>query len=55
MTGKNTKVDKATIEVAKRVLAMPPKHNADLKVGRGSGEEKRGAKVPASSSKPHGA
>jgi hypothetical protein len=41
MNDKKPKLDAKTLAVAKRVLAMPPKHNADLKVGRQSKKEKR--------------
>ncbi len=53
MSEKKTKLDPATVAVAKRVLAMPPKRNKDLKVGRDEG--KRKVKDRAASSKPRSA
>lgn len=53
MARKKTKLDPATEELARRVLAMPPKHNDDLRVGRG--KEKRPIKDRAASSKPDSA
>ena len=47
------KLDAATLDVLKRVLAMPPKHHEDMKVGRATPKKKkRGAKARASFSKP---
>lgn len=43
------KLDSATTEVLKRVLALPPKSHEDMKVGRP--KKKPGPKAPASSSK----
>jgi hypothetical protein len=48
---KAPKLDPATLDVVKRVLAMPPKQNKDLKVGRPPKEKKRDPKGRASSSK----
>jgi hypothetical protein len=55
MTKKPPKLDAATLDVMKRVLAMPPKHNEDLKVGRDKKNEEGEPKAPASSSKPRSA
>jgi hypothetical protein len=51
MTAKDSKLDKQTVEIAKRLLATPPKPHEDMKVSR---EEptKRPAKDRASSAKP---
>ncbi|MDP1730177.1 MAG: hypothetical protein Q8L54_03170 [Devosia sp.] len=46
---KKPKLDLKTIEVLKRVLAMPPKPHDEMKVGQ---SKKRKPKAPASSSKP---
>ena len=53
MGEKKAKLDAATAAVVKRVLATPPKHNEELKVGRASGPRKEGegAKILASSAK----
>jgi hypothetical protein len=48
---KAPKLDAATLDVVKRVLALPPKQNKDLRVGRPE-PEKRKPKGRASSSKP---
>lgn len=48
---KAPKLDAATLDVVKRVLALPPKQNKDLKVGQ-SETKKRTPKPRASSSKP---
>ncbi len=47
---KAPKLDAATLDVVKRVLALPPKQNKDLKVGRP--EKARKPKGRAASSKP---
>lgn len=52
MGSKKPILDPVTVAVAQRVLAMPPKHNADLKVGR---KKKRSVKDRAASSKPRNA
>lgn len=44
-------LDNATINLAKRVLALPPKQQTDMKVGRPVNKKKRGTKARASSSK----
>lgn len=51
MTEKKSDLDEATIKVMKQVLAMLPKQNKELKVGRKANKKKRGSKVRASSSK----
>ena len=51
---KAPKLDAATLDVVKRVLALPPKQNKDLKVGRPE-TKKHKPKDRASSSKPSGA
>ncbi len=50
-----SKLDPATLDVMKRVLAMPPKKNEDLKVGRPQDKKRRDPKGRASSSKPRSA
>ena len=50
-----SKLDPATLDVVNRVLAMPPKKNEELKVGRPRSKKKRDPKGRASSSKPHSA
>jgi hypothetical protein len=52
MEAKKPKLDPATVKVVKQVLAMPPKHQQDMKVGRAARKKKRGPKDRASSSKP---
>ena len=49
------KLDPATIEVVKRVLAMSPKRNEELKVGRAPKAKKRGTKGRAVAAKPRDA
>jgi hypothetical protein len=44
-------LDKATINLVKRVLAMPPKRHEDMKVGRPANKRKRGPKARAASAK----
>jgi hypothetical protein len=39
---KSPKLDAATVEVIKRVLALPPKHHDEMKVGRPPRKKKRG-------------
>ena len=52
MTSKKPDLDKATIEVARRVLQMPPKPHDEMKVGRPAvKKKKRGPKDRASSAK----
>lgn len=54
MTKKPT-LDPATVSLVKQVLAMPPKHHDEMKVGRTQDKKKRGTKVRASSAKPRNA
>lgn len=49
---KQPKLDEPTVNVLKRVLAMPPKPHEAMKVGRAKLKGKRGPKDHASSSKP---
>lgn len=51
MAAKKPKLDEATLKVVRQVLAMPPKHNADLKLGRPAKKKKRSSKDRASSAK----
>jgi hypothetical protein len=48
---KKVELDPATVNLVKRVLAMPPKHHDEMKVGRPASKKKRGPKARASSSK----
>ncbi len=40
-----------TVDILKRILAMPPKHHDDMKVGRPKSKKKRDPKGRASSAK----
>jgi hypothetical protein len=51
---KKVKLDPETANIAKRLLALPPKHHDEMKVGRG-GKKKLGPKGRASSAKPRSA
>jgi hypothetical protein len=51
MAAKKPKLDEATLKIVRQVLAMPPKHNVDLKLGRPAKKKKRGPKGRASSAK----
>lgn len=52
MAGKTPKLDKATTDLVKRMLAMPPKSHDEMKVGRPSQQKaKRSPKDRASSAK----
>jgi hypothetical protein len=44
MSNKKISLDPGTVQLAKRLLAMPPKHHDDLKVGRPASKKKRGPK-----------
>ncbi len=56
MAKKTRELDAATLEVVKRVLAMPPKQNEELKLGRPpKRRKKRNAKSRDASSKPRNA
>lgn len=53
---KSSTLDPVTLDVARRVLAMSPKKNKDLKIGKSPAKKKkRDPKGRASSSKPRGA
>lgn len=52
MAGKAPKLDKATVDVVKAVLAMPPKHHDEMKVGRAPKKKEAAPKGRASSAKP---
>jgi hypothetical protein len=49
---KKVDLDENTVNVMKRVLAMPPKRHEEMKVGRIVGTKKRGPKDRAVSAKP---
>jgi hypothetical protein len=51
MAGKKPDLDDATVNILKRVLAMPPKHHEEMKVGRPT-EKRQNLKGPAASAKP---
>lgn len=54
MAGKKAELDDATVNILKRVLAMPPKHHEEMKVGRPA-KKQRDPKGPAASAKPRNA
>jgi hypothetical protein len=51
MTSKKVSLDPATVNLVKRVLAMPPKPHEEMKVGRPANKKKRGPKARAASAK----
>jgi hypothetical protein len=51
MIKKKTDVDDGTVELMKRLLAMPPKQHDEMKLGRPEKKEKRNPKGRASSAK----
>jgi hypothetical protein len=51
MTGKKIKLDDATVSVIQSVLAMPPKHHDEMKVGRPKKKKQRSPKGRAASAK----
>lgn len=51
MVSKKPSLDADTLQVVKQVLALPPKHHDDMKVGRPAKKKKRGPKARASSAK----
>lgn len=53
MATKKPRLDSATVELAKRLMSMPPKLHSEAKVRRTPKEEKQGTKASASSSKRH--
>lgn len=48
---KKPKLDATTLKVLKQVLALPPKHHEEMKVGRLAPKKKRDPKGRASSAK----
>ena len=50
---KKADLDPETVNVVKRILAMPPKPHDEMKVGRRKKKKQRGSKDRAASSKPH--
>ena len=55
MTAKGPKLDKATTEIARRLLSTPPKPHETMKVGRPGPKKERDPKGRAASSKPQNA
>ena len=51
MTGKKTDLDDATVRIVKQMLAMPPKHHGEMKVGRPANKKQRSPKGRAASAK----
>lgn len=51
MTSKKSEIESGTVEVMRRLLAMPPKPHEEMKVGRAAPKKKRGSKGRASSAK----
>jgi hypothetical protein len=51
MTSKKTDLDATTVQILKKVLAMPPKHHDEMKVGRSANKKKRDPKGRAASAK----
>lgn len=51
MSDKKPELDDATVRIMKKVLAMPPKHHDEMKVGRPMDKKRRGPKGPAASAK----
>jgi hypothetical protein len=52
MADKKPDLDAATVRILKRMLAMPPKHHDDMKVGRPKAKKRAATKGRAASSKP---
>lgn len=52
MTSKEPDLDEATVRILKRVLAMPPKHHGDMKVGRPKGKKRAALRGRATSARP---
>lgn len=52
MVSKKPDLDDATVGILKRILAMPPKHHDEMKVGRPEKKKQRAAKGRAASAKP---
>ncbi|WP_422000666.1 hypothetical protein [Reyranella sp.] len=55
MASKKPDLDDATVRILKRVLAMPPKHHDDMKVGRPKSKKRAAPKGRAASAKPRNA
>jgi hypothetical protein len=51
MSNKKPDLDPGTVQIVKRLLAMPPKRHDEMKVGRPANKKKRGTKGRASSAK----
>lgn len=52
MARKKSALDGATVNILKRMLAMPPKHHDDMKVGRPKSRTRAATKGRAASAKP---
>jgi hypothetical protein len=52
MVNKKPDLDAATVHILKRVLAMPPKHHDEMKVGRPKSKKRAAPKGRAASAKP---
>lgn len=52
MTSKKPDLDSATVNILKRMLAMPPKPHDDMKVGRPKSKKRPATKGRAASAKP---
>jgi hypothetical protein len=52
MVSKKPDLDKTTVDIIKRVLAMPPKPHEAMRVGRPAAKKKRSPKGRASFAKP---
>lgn len=48
---KKSELDPETVDIVKRVLALPPKRHEEMKIGRSASKKKREPKARASSSK----
>ncbi len=52
MVSKKPDLDDATVNIMKRLLAMPPKPHDDMKVGRPKAKKRAATKGRAASAKP---
>lgn len=52
MASKTPDLDDVTASILKRMLAMPPKHHDDMKLGRPKSKKRPAPKGRAASSKP---
>ncbi len=52
MSGKKPDLDDATVAIMRRLLATPPKHHDDMKVGRPKNKKRAAAKGRAASARP---